>query len=38
MDRAVAEIDAELALDDDERFVGVLVVVPDEVALAASPP
>src|ERR1700693_3458977 len=33
MHRAVAEIDAQIALDDDERFVRILVIVPDEVAL-----
>src|SRR5580765_878584 len=32
-DRAVPEIDAQRAVDDDEALVGVLVVVPDEVAL-----
>src|SRR6185312_14862586 len=32
IDRAVAEIDAQLAVEDDEGLVGVLVVVPDEIA------
>src|ERR1051326_8354761 len=33
MHRAVAKIDPQLALDDQERLVGLLVIVPDEVAL-----
>jgi len=33
MHHAVAKIDPQLALNDEERLVGFLVVVPDEVAL-----
>jgi hypothetical protein len=33
LDRAVAKIDAQLAVDDDERFIGFLMVMPDQVAL-----
>src|SRR5262249_19110858 len=32
MDGAVAKVDAQLAFDNDERLVGVLVVMPDEIA------
>jgi len=33
MDRAVAKIDPQNAIEDDEGLVGVLVIVPDEIAL-----
>src|ERR1051326_3627275 len=33
MHRAIAKIDPQLALADKERFVGLLVIMPDEVAL-----
>ena len=33
MDRAVAKIDPQIAFDHDECLIGLLVVVPDEVAL-----
>jgi hypothetical protein len=32
MHRAVAKIDPQVALDDEEGLVGLLVIVPDEVA------
>ena len=33
VDGTVAEVDAEMAVEDEEGLVGVLVVVPDEVSV-----
>src|ERR1043166_7767370 len=33
MHRAIAKIDPQFALDDEERLIGLLVIMPDEVAL-----
>jgi len=35
-DEAVAKVDPQLAVDHDERFIGVGMVVPDEVAFQAN--
>jgi hypothetical protein len=33
MDRAVAKIDPQIAVDHDERLIGIRVVMPNEIAL-----